>query len=229
MLEVRLPNDGRQRFSDCAARVEEVAECLRRVAVFGAYSRSAVFDVSEATVAVVDSPAEGLLEIQSPLFAASPASLRHLATAIRYQCLSKDVPVSFSVERTHFAADATTSPLLMLATDFGLDLHWWHKRLSLHIDFHSEIEPTRADAIDVRVRAWAAFSRQGAFCSQEQLSNPSEDFEPGIEVDLPTVGCDWVEWSLTVFDVPQEALAVLINEIAVFDCPQRQISSLLVG
>lgn len=230
MLEIRLLENGEQRFSELVVLIEEAVECWRRVAGFGAYAVIGTYNSNDVKINIVASLSQNTLNVQSPLFTVIPLSLRHLVAAIRYQSLKKGLLISLRVKNSDLISLVEVSVSIQLDANFSIDVtQWCCKRPSIEIIFNCDIEPALADRIDERVSAWALFSRMGAYCSAEQFSVVDEDVDVGVFLDLPTVGCDWIEWSTTRIEVPEEAIPVLINQLILLDHGSSRILSLWMG
>jgi hypothetical protein len=229
VLHIRIGDDGIDRFTDCVSLIESVVDSLRRVVAFGAYSQRAPRDGVGQLIQVSASATQGILTVESPLIESRPLALRHLMTAIRYQCWRQELPVSFSLEPPLAVRMAAADDDADRATDFAVINQWGHKQAALLINFNIEIDNALGQAADERIRAWVSFCNSGAFCPDGPFEEMDEEFEPQIDVDVPALGVDWAEWSITVFDVSPEAVGVLVDEIAAFNEGVRCITGVEIG
>jgi hypothetical protein len=228
MLEVHWVGDAEHFPAKVVAIVDDAAGALRTIADLGAYAGTQGAEVADADIRILWGTASGVLLVDSPLLASMPAAIRHLANVIRYQCQQAALPVICRAPRTSQAVDAA-SDLPQLNAAFLIDATWGPKRLALDIRFRSEIDCNIAVALDSRVQSWGDFSRAGACCTEDQVAGTDEDLELWMEVDQPIVGRDWIEWSIVTRNVPEEALAILVNLMVAFDCREHQIESLSIG
>lgn len=228
MLEIRLdaPFDRRD---PRVALVEDVLACQQVLALNGGYSRSIAFDRPAEAPRVMALPSADGVSVQWSLFETAPVALRHLVTALRYRGRMSGSPLSLRLERTAAAAAAANAPATQLPAPFELDLLWYYKRLTLELSFSGAFDPAIVPSVDTLVDAWAAFTRMGAFCTQDKVNSAEEDLDVGVEFDPPTVGVDWIAWSLVAIDVPEEALCVLVNLLVTWDRTRRQLARVSIG
>jgi hypothetical protein len=174
------------------------------------------------------------LETISPLFVIQGAPFKHLLAALRYQCLRHQLPVSTDlIDAGSRAASAWGLESLesgaAVILPFVTDVCWGNRRSSLILEFSTAIDPTVAQDFDMRVRVWSRLAGCGAYCTPDQLSVFDEDVDVGVDVDLPCVGHDFIEWSLLLVGVPPDAVQPLKHLVLRADGGHRRIAAMLIG
>jgi len=225
---------GADRMPELAAVVDETLSCFADAIRAGGYL-GAPRDREGELVAISTVNGTALrLETTSPLFATHRVLFTHLLAALRYQCLRHQISVSTDLIDVGLAAGSVPAlecvePADVAVLPFATDVCWGNRRSSLIIEFSTAIEMTAVRDLDGRVRAWSRLTRCGAYCTPDQFSEFDEDLEVGVDVDLPCVGHDFIEWSLLSVGVPQDAVPPLTHLVAQSDGGARRIAAMLIG
>ena len=225
---------GADRMPELVAVVDETVSCFADAIRAGGYL-GAPRDREGALIEISALSATTLrLETTSPLFAIHGALFKHLLAALRYQCLRQQLAVS--TELIDVGSRAPSVPALeslepgaAVVLPFETDVCWGNRRSSLIIEFSTTLEMTVARDLDMHIRAWSRLTQCGAYCTPDQLSEFDEDVEVGVDVDLPCVGHDFIEWSLLSVGVPPDAVQPLTSLVLQSNGGHRRIAAMLIG
>src|SRR5262249_39123783 len=103
------------------------------------------------------------------------------------------------------------TPLRALPTSFFMASRWCSKRLVVELTFRGSVTDDAAELLDQLVADWVEFANFGAYATEDQMTNFDPDDALEMLVDIPTVGDDFLEWSVTRLEVADECQTALLN------------------
>jgi hypothetical protein len=177
-------------------------------------------------------PVEARLDAQSPLFDIDfpclpyqPAALRLLLRALLYPHLLADSRVEVTLTGSPSPVASRPGlllrgvrdlevPLLELPLPFMVAARWCGKRLVVELTVRGPVGNEGADGLDQLMADWVVLANLGAYATADQMANFDPDEPAEMLVDVPTVGDDFIEWSVTRLGVGEECLTALLNMLS---------------
>jgi hypothetical protein len=178
------------------------------------------------------------LRIFLNFYPCEPQSLRLLVCALQYQhcVLDSRAVINFSGDkargRTASGAVLTTAdlmkPLTALAAPFPIYAQWCYKYLTLELSFSSSPPADLQERLDDAVANWCVLGNLGAYAYSAELDAFDPDEQMQLLVDVPTIGEDFMTWSISQLNMPKQCLIPLFNMLQAADPLQSWICQMRI-
>ena len=204
------------------------AEAIRRFRahlVSGAFASR--FGGSPCGAEVHQATGPNRLRIEFDAYPVEPQSLRLLARAIQYQhcirdsraviCFSGQPAAAGGAPGGMFTAADLEQQLTLKAVPFEVHSQWCYKYLTLELTFGDPLPEALVQALDDAVANWSVLGNLGAYASSEELDAFDPDEQMELLLDVPTIGEDFMSWSITQLNVPNQCVTPLLNMLRAGD------------